>query len=267
MQFLGLILVSKQLNNNNIIKEFIMKKIIAVILLSLFSIVSYANAQLDNEISTYTATFNNGSYAEIKAVLGEFKWKGITDEGLYDALLKQFHHYKDDVSKLGVKNTAYISYGLASSGNDKYKEIIQNELDATRSKHLRKYYKKAIGQFALFARINPIISQGLEQAEDVEAQRVKNMLTASEADIVVIGAKRVYHSFHANSEMLAITERRLLELYPQARERDDIQASAYLAKALAKSGVVEYRELLRTILKDAPSKKLRSYVKKYLRSM
>lgn len=242
-----------------------MNRLIATLLLCFFTSFSFASKQLDNEASGFIKAFNSGSFTEIKNVLGELKWKGIANQEVYDALLNQYNVYKEDVSKHGVKKTAHIVMGLATSGNDIYKTILEKDLDGVNNRYLKKYYKRAISEFELYARINPEISKGLEQAEDIEIKRIENMLNSNDFNVLLLGGKRVYYAHYTNKKLLKITEKRLIELYPQVSDNTGVQAVAYLAKSLSTDK--NYKDLLIEVSNKASSKKLRKYAKKYLKSM
>ena len=248
-----------------------MKKIISTLLLtsllSIISTVSYANSQLNKETENYIAAFKSGSFMQMNDALGDMKWKGITDKRIFNAMLKQFNQRKNNLDKAGIKQTAYLARGLAMSGSDRYKKILESELEVTSDKRLKKYYSRAISEFENYALLNPIISKNISKAKDIHVQRVKNMLSAEQPNIIVIGAKRVYHIHYANKELVSLAAKRLLDISATADDRQSIDAGAWLCKALSKSGMTQHREVLSKVADTAGNKRLRKYAAKYLKTM
>lgn len=238
------------------------RKIIGMLMASLLGMITMAaqaNQQLEAEIKTYTAAFTSGSFAQMKDVLDELEWKGISDTRLYDAMLEQFNKSKANTDKAGLDQTAYLARGLARSGNDKYKKVIEDELAKEPHKKLVRHYTNALEEFAVYARQNAIISANLENAKDIHVQRVRNMLGSDQPEIMVIGAKRVYYAHYTDKELLDLTAKRLQDVYASADDNASIDAAAWLCKALAKSGMAGYKEVLTKVADTATNKKLKKY--------
>ena len=244
-------------------KKIIGKLIAAAVMGALALIANATPEQVDKEVQGYVSAFNSGAYAQMKDALGELDWKGISDSRIYDAMVEQFNKSKANTDKVSLDQTAHLARGLAMSGNDKYKAVIQAELAGEPHKKLVKHYNTALEEFAYYAKLNAIASANLDKAADIQVQRVKNFLSSDDPEIMVIGAKRVYNAHYSDKELLELAAKRLNDTFTTANDRSSIDAAANICKALAKSGMSQYKELLTKVADTAPNEKLKKYAAKY----
>jgi hypothetical protein len=80
------------------------------------------------------------------------------------------------------------------------------------------------------------------------------------------GAKSVYYHHLGNAYLTDLAAQVLLDKYnDDLRDRDHMDAMAWLCKALGKSGNNKYRSALETVADQAKNRKLRGYASKNLR--
>lgn len=239
----------------------------ATALLSLLPMISYANAELNAEVTRYLNAFKGHSFEEMKGVLGEMEWKGITDKRIYEAMLVQFNKTKLSTDKVALNQTAYFAHGLVLSGDIKYKKIIEAELAKSPPKYLARHYANALKEFDQYVQWNPVISANLEKAQNIHMQRVENMLKSNFLELNAVGAKYVYSMYYNDKKLVDLAAKRLSSIYAQANDKVSIEAGAQLCKAISKSGMIQYKELLNKVAETAENKKLRKYAAKYAKSM
>ncbi len=99
-----------------------------------------------------------------------------------------------------------------------------------------------------------------------EEKKCAQLLQSDSAIDLRTGAKSVYYHHLNNAYLTDLAAQALLNNYnDQPRDRDHIDAMAWLCKALGKTGNSNYRETLETVSKEAKNRKLRGYASKNLR--
>ena len=241
------------------------KTIALLFITSLISFVStsvLANVQLDREISVYLDAFESNSFAQMKEAMDEMKWKGITDDRIYDAMLAQFKKTRLSDNKIALNQTAHLARGLALSGSAEYKAEIEKALKKSPHKSLVEEYEQALKDFDNYARWNPVISANLEQAKDIHIQRITNMLTSDHVELIAQGARGVHDTYYTDPILIEQTAQRLTSFYMSVKDDKSVDVAVLLCKALARSRMNQYKALLEKIAETAEDKELRKQAEK-----
>ena len=99
-----------------------------------------------------------------------------------------------------------------------------------------------------------------------EEKRVAKLLQSDSAVDLRSGAKSVYYRHLDNKYLTDLAAQVLLEEYnQQMRDRNHVDAMAWLCKALGKTGNSSYRAALETVAETGKSRKIRGYASKNLR--
>lgn len=244
-----------------------MKKTIAkfslVLALISFNLSAFAATYAD-EVKKYTDTFKGNNFGASNALMGELSWKGISDQKVFDPLLKQYTEKKNNLGdKRSLKEAVTLAKGLSYSGNKKYKAVIEKDLAESDNNKFKKHLSKTIGNFDQYAKWNPVIFKGVAAAKNADKQRVMNMLNADIAELRAMGAKRLMRSYIGDKGLVDLANKRLQATYEAADSKTEVDAAAHLAKALAASGNSEYKATLEKVAADASNKKVRKYAKKF----
>ncbi|HHM06014.1 MAG TPA: hypothetical protein ENJ19_09790 [Gammaproteobacteria bacterium] len=232
---------------------------------------AFATAEdVEAEIQHYIDVFRHGGFDARHEAMGELKWSGISDPRVYDiieaALLKNF----TDTRPRHVDENAWYAKTLAISGLEKYRATLQKIHDETNSSKLKKHVAWALARINDYARWNPVIARGLAEAPPggLAAARVRNLLNSDIPELIRAGGKRVYFAHNADDALLELTKDTLLKHYRSVgTDRVDVDALAWLCKALAKSGQPQYKSVLEEVAENTTSKKLAKYAKKYARKL
>ncbi len=235
--------------------------------LGVLSIVCHANDELDSEISRYLSAFKSNSFVEMKVAIDEMRWKGITDKSIYEAMLMQFNKSKLSTDRVAINQTAYFIRGFSFSGDEDYKKLLEKELAKGPHRKLVRHYEEAIENIDNYAKWNPVIAANLEDANNVHVQRIKNMLTSDYMEMISAAAKDITAIYYNDKELIDLTARRLVDIYEKADDDASVETAILLCKAVSKSGMSQYKELLAAVAEKAENKKLRKTAAKYLKKM
>jgi hypothetical protein len=101
-------------------------------------------------------------------------------------------------------------------------------------------------------------------AFSAEEQRYARMLQNGSLTEIRDAAKNIYHRHYNNSYLAGIAEQTLLKHYSADASNIQIDAMAWLCRALGRTGDRRYSETLRTVAQNAPHRKLRGHAEKSL---
>jgi len=245
----------------------LIKTTIVSILVLFSSIVFATQSDIDAEIDEYTRIFKNDNFQEQRRVIDKLFWAGHSSAAFYDVIADQLVALKDNKDKESKEKASWYAKSLALSGNEKYRTVLQSVAEDAKAKKVRKYAGQALTRLDNHKNWNAVISLGLVDAPAgrLEETRVKNMLAAEDHALLRIGAKRVYHGHKNDKELISVAKQRLEAEYKFATDSngEQVDAIAWLIKAMAESGDRENRPLLQKIGEESKIKKIRKYAQKY----
>ena len=92
-----------------------------------------------------------------------------------------------------------------------------------------------------------------------------NMLRSNDSTQKVRAAKEIFKSYSHDPQLLCVVNEELLRGYQiNIRDRQHVDAMAWLCKILGASGQTKYKATLKRVAQEAPSRKLKKYAKKSL---
>ncbi|GHA14628.1 hypothetical protein GCM10008090_25540 [Arenicella chitinivorans] len=249
------------------LKSFPLLFVIALSLICFSFNADAAKADIDAEVAAYNAAFTGDNFVLQREKMDTLIWAGYTAKAVYgpvaDALVT-LRHSKD---KRDVERASWYAKTLALSGNPEFRPLLTETSKRAKSKKVRKHAKLALVRLAKYQAWNPVIAAGLEfaPAGQLEETRVVNMLNASDYELVRMGAKRVYFGHKNDPNLVSLAQQRLSKEWTQVNAGNEAQvdAIAWLIKAMAESGNRDAKPLLNQIARDAKVGKLRKYAKKY----
>jgi hypothetical protein len=222
-------------------------------------------SQLEAEIDSYVAIFEQGNEYEIRKALGQLQWSGISDERIWDYVAREVEKGIHKTDQKTVKHLAKRINALAYSGNKKYEPLMQKVIDQATSRKYSQYAKKAQRALPNYILWNPVISKDIENAPvgKLGEWRVGNMLKSDHAKLIRAGAKHVYNVYSANRELSDLAEKALLDRYKSKNDHTLTDALIWICKALGETGAAEYKNTLIKVANGAASKKLQVNATKY----
>lgn len=227
-------------------------------------------ADIDAELSRYTTIIKGTDYAAQRELMKRLEWAGYSSNELYDAIASELTSRKDSTDSAEIKQAAWYARSLASSGSEKYRPVLEDVAANAHGKNVRKHANYSLDKITKYRTWNAVISNGLIQAPSgrLEQTRVANLLRADDVALLKTGAKRVYHEFNSDADLLTQVRQRLTVEWNRvdAKDGDSIDAVAWLIKAIGYAGDSESQALLTDIQTNSKIKKLVKYAKKSLKS-
>jgi len=226
-------------------------------------------ADVDKEINKYSKAFASDDFALHRHTMAKLEWAGLSSPVIFDYIADKLRAAKNSSNKIEIEQASWYAKGLAFSGNANYRSLMVDVSENASSPKLRKYTKKSLARLDKYIQWNPVISNNFSAAPTgkLEEQRIKNMLSASNLELVRLAAKRVYHAHSSDFSLVSEAAKRVeREMANQHEEGIQIDTLSWLLKAIGNSGNPEYKELLTNVSKTAKVSKVRKYAKKALRN-
>jgi len=167
--------------------------------------------------------------------------------------------------ELFIDEMSWMCKALASSGEPRYEDTLNQVLQSTSNKKLRNYAQQSIELIPYYAKRNRQINQPGEYAADFTPEEVQiaNMLRSDLIQLKRDGAKKLVRFGSTQQGLFDIVEEELLAGY-QINGTDNLQidAMSWLCKALMSSGNPKYAATLDKVARESKNRKLKDYAKK-----
>lgn len=218
-----------------------------------------------SESQPFIDYFNKNHRANIKSKVDELYWSGISDTRLFDIIESELKSGYMDNSKMALETNSWLVKGLAVSGNRKYIKTMEEIIQSSSPKKLKKHTENAIATLEQYSVWLPIMNKGIENVpiSKRSAKRVQNMLESDNSEMIRIGAKRVYHHHIDDKSLVAAAGKSLIKNFNNSNESVHVDAMAWLIKALAQSRDSKHKETLNRVAQEGSNKKIVKYAKKY----
>jgi hypothetical protein len=232
-------------------------------LLAIFAAGALA-APSEEEVQSFIEVFRSGR--DIPETAEQLAWKGISDVRLYDVIeervLAEAREARRDRGDR-VRVARYIRT-LGFSGQEKYIPTIESFLGD------RAYVRQAqtaLRELPQYAKWNPIIADRVapDPRLDDDTNRILNMLRSDDLLLVRVAAKRVYFK-ERDPILLEALAAHLRASYARVSQADEVDAVAWMVKALGQTAKESYRPLLEEIRDSQADGKVRRQADSSLRS-
>lgn len=237
-------------------------RVLLALLMALAALLPATAATNEDDVAHYVAIFN-GPLAGHDAAVEELGWKGISDTRVFDIieqrLLADAEKVKFDWD--GKNRVGRYFRALGFSGQGKYEPT----LNKYANDHIYgRYAKTALHELPLHRAWNPVISNrvNFDSAYSDDVNRVRNMLRSPDLELKKVGAKRVYFAQHEE----VLTELVAADLKTRYLDpaREDVDAVAWMVKALGRADPARYRALIEDAAFKSRNDKIARHAKKAL---
>lgn len=232
-----------------------------------------ANQDKSAEVDKYITMLNSAS---LKTRVDAAKY--ITRSGLTDSRLFNFVEEKllsgyniDTMNSDHIDEMSWMCKALASSGSTNYTPTLEKIIETTKSSKLKKYAQQSLSLLPEYAKKNQMMNDKTNHDPNLspEVNKYINML---QSDIITLkrdAAKAIYRGDFAEKPLFDTVRDELLKEYKNTsmNDRNHIDALAWMCKALASSGMVEYRQTLTEVIEKSSSMKLQKYAKQSLKAL
>ncbi len=245
------------------------KRIAIVLVSALFvaQVQAEGGSAFQAEMDEFKKVMESGHYTKIKNAYDDLQWSGISSPEVYDPLEKLvLDSYKGADSGKDAEKLSWLVKGLALSGNAKYMDTLNLVLANSSSGKVKKHTNKAIDRLPKYKVWNEVIAKGIAQASEdgLNELRIGNMLSSGDYYLIRAAAKRIHFEYFDNSKLVNQAADTLRTIYPDASESIEVDAAAWLCKALGASEDESQQALLQEVAKKAKSGKVRKHAKKNL---
>jgi len=169
-----------------------------------------------------------------------------------------------------IDEMSWMCKALASSGDPRYEETLRLVITNTRNKKLQHYANQSIELIPYYAERSHQMNQAgdFSDAFNNEEKQYANMIRSDILKLRKDGAKKIVRSGSANQELYAIVNDALLKTFdPKETDREEVDTLAWLCKALAASGNIEFIPTLEKIVNTTESSHLRKYSRSSLKAL
>lgn len=215
----------------------------------------------------YVKVFQTGSPIEQEKAAQTLEWAGLSSPQLFDLVeAKALEFLPKARDKVNINYVAHLTKALAYSGNEKYRATIEKVIKDSPHKKLKQHALQALARLSDYSTFNPLIAPQAwpEYAHPSLNQRLINMLSSGNVELMRMAAKRVHFTHNYQPELLAQLNQAIEGKYQQSLDGLGLDATAWMCRALAGSRAVEYKPTIEKVANSATEKKLRSYASKYL---
>lgn len=248
-----------------------MKNLLGVLfsLLIFSSATATAGTSVNAEIKDYIKTFKTGSHLQQERACQTLEWAGLSDTRIFDLVEKNLlAGYQNATSKAAINEMSWLVKALGFSGQEKYRNTIDEVAASGSHKKLRKYAVGSSKSLAKYTKWNAIISNRKQDnsKKSLGVNRLANMLRSDELELNHLATRRLANEGTNDSYLLDIlmktTQKRMVE---EDSSREFTKAVADMLKVLAMTREDKYLAVVEEASTTAYNKKVKKYATKFLR--
>eukprot|EP00764_Aduncisulcus_paluster_P015007 gnl/Carplike_NY0171/9331_a13021_145.p1 GENE.gnl/Carplike_NY0171/9331_a13021_145~~gnl/Carplike_NY0171/9331_a13021_145.p1 ORF type:complete len:248 (-),score=7.83 gnl/Carplike_NY0171/9331_a13021_145:135-878(-) len=245
-----------------------MKKIFCFFFSLLIAFPTYAFQSQAERAEYYLKVFNTYNLDAQVRMLDRLEWSGLSDPLLFDRLEEAVLGValKENISRNEIKLSAHTIKALGYSGQEKYRESINQIREKTSSSKLSRYAGLAAEDLNKFAQWHAQINQvdmALEGGS-IEVTIYMKMLNIHDIQLNKLAARAIFHERRTDSDLLALAADKLQHYYlDPSLDSEGQDAAAWLCKAIGQSGNVAYSDFLNEVALNSPHRKIQKYARKF----
>lgn len=225
-----------------------------------------------HDIDAYLNVVNEGESAEkIQLYKYFYNYSGVADIRVFDAIEKNIRN--SNLETLKVQSEYEVLHwgfkALASSGNDKYLEVLREYENSGKFRKTRRHAKKSRVRLSEFSRWNSVIA-GKEyetKSRSKEEARWMRLLASGDfkmAKFAVVKAGK--SSSYNDRQFVDAVAKRLMSIYmKETRDRDSLDFQVHACKYLGMDvEPAEHLPLLLVVAKKSPNENIKVWADKSL---
>jgi hypothetical protein len=229
---------------------------------------AFAFDTVDEQIDHYLDVLANDSDPNKIEMLERLQWSGLTDPRLFDKIAEgpEKEYLRDDLNRSSIGVLSHQIRALGYSGNEKYRNILEEIKKSAVSNKLKKHAKKALVDLNKFKGWNNLIAASnlSVSGKSVEVTTYMKMLNVDDVFVQRLAARATFHEKQQDPDLLALIAEKLKASYLQSGLDGEAQdTTAWYCKALGENGFRDYGDLLSDVVKNTPYKKVKRHASKY----
>lgn len=197
----------------------------------------------------------------------------LTDPELYNIINeKLLNEYTINKSNRGhIEEMSWMCKALSASGSAAYLPTLEEISNKAASSKLKKYAKQSISMLMESAERHKVSEHSIGDDPDLspEVNRYIRMIRSQSSTLKKDAAKSICATRFTERKLFDALRDELLKGYPFTSSNDRMYTDAlgWILKALASSGMAEYRPVLEEILEKSSSFKLQRHAKNEIRKL
>jgi hypothetical protein len=255
-----------------------MKKNIRTFLLFTFSFIfifansfpALASSDKSAEIDKYIEMLGSASLRTRIDAAKLITRSGITDPRLYNIINDKLLN-KYDLKSLNsdhIDEMSWMCKALTASGSENYAPTLEKIIQTATSDKLKRYAKQSLFLISEYAERNKLLSDTANSDPSLspEINKYIHMLRSDNLALKTDAAKSIYRNHFSEKKLFDVLRDELLKGYKltSSMDRNYTDTMAWMCKALASSGMAEYKQPLTEIIENSSSLKLQKYAKQSL---
>lgn len=221
------------------------------------------------DVQHYIDVFSGKPRVQQRQACESLQWAGLSDTRVFDLVEKNLlASYRQINDREDTDYNAWLCRALAFSGQEKYRATLQEVAANGGHRNLRNHAAKALLELDQYKRWNPILASraGYVAGKSDEVNRLGAMLRSGEKGLQLAAARRIHFGQLYDSWLLdTLHEVVKPALSTDWSDKDDIDAVAWMLRALAGPAKVEYRSTLEQAASSAANRKVRKYAADWLK--
>ncbi len=165
---------------------------------------------------------------------------------------------------------AWFCKALASSGDTSYEYVFQKVIATASNDKVKLYAQKSLAEISSYAQRNTILNdtEAYDATLSREENRYVNMLRSQDTLLKRDGAKYILRANNLPKKVYDILNKEILNTYQvNSRDRNQIDAVAWMMKALTSSRDKKYVPTFLAVLKNSKNIKLQRYAENSLKRL
>ncbi len=229
-----------------------------------------ANSNQSADVDKYIQMLGSTSFKTRIDAAKLITRSGITDSKLYiiinEKLLTELN--TKGLNSDHIDEMSWMCKALAASGSSKYIPTFEKIIQTANSGKLKKYAKQSLSLISEYAERNKLLNDttNFDSTLSPEINKYIKMLKSDNITLKRDAAKSIYRGQFSEKKLFDVLSDELLKGYKQTstNDRNYVDAMAWMCKALAASGMTEYKQTLREIIENSSSMKLQKYARQSL---
>ncbi len=244
----------------------------SVILMIIFTnnISALANSERTVEADKYIKMIESTSLKTRIDAAKLITRSGLTDPRLFSIINENLlsSYNTNSLDRDHIDEMSWMCKALASSGSEDYSSTLEKIIQTATSQKLKKYAKQSLALLSEYAQRNKLLNDttNIDPNLSSEVNKYINMLKSNSITLKRDAAKSIYRGKFSEKPLFDALSDQLLKEYQTAslKDRNQLDALAWMCKALGSSGMVEYKSTLNQIIENSSNIKLVSNAKKGL---
>jgi hypothetical protein len=269
--------------------------VLVVCLSSLLPCYLFAQADRKDEVSQLMVGLESASQVQRVKSAKVISRSGLQDLGLYVKVADLLSAgYMQKYEKEHADEMSWMCKALAASGDQQYRELLDEVATKAPSIKVKKYAKESLKMIDTYAKKNKIMNstEGDDQNLSAKQNRLINMLRSDDIGLRRDAAKDIVRNYESDEKVFSAAANALSDMSKDFHSEDrpadavdiynqhsfdtpkgphlsslQVDTMAWICKALAVSDDKKYIDLLEHVHDNSPSQKLRSYASKALKAL